>query len=119
MDNTVKLWDARTGASRGALEGHSDWIYAVAFSPDGQLLASASQDNTVRLWDSRTGASCGTLEGQSKSVEALAFSPDGRLLAASWDNTVRLWDLRTGAFFDLLTIYREMTCRATMYSHVT
>ncbi|KAF8540104.1 vegetative incompatibility protein HET-E-1 [Trichophaea hybrida] len=97
-DNTVRLWDTSTGASRGTLEGHSDSVRAVAFSPDSQLLASASDDNTVRLWDPSTGASRGTLEGHSRSVSAVAFSPDNQLLAsASNDNIIRLWDPSTGA----------------------
>ena len=65
-DETVRLWDAGTGAARGTLEGHSSYVSSVAFSPDGKLVASGSDDKTVRLWDAGTGAARGTLEGHSE-----------------------------------------------------
>jgi WD40 repeat protein len=58
----VRLWDAITGAWKQTLEGHEDWVHAVAFSPDGKVLASAAA-KTVRLWDAITGAWKQTLEG--------------------------------------------------------
>jgi WD40 repeat protein len=79
------------------LEGHCLGVLAVAFSPDGKLLASGSHDETVGLWDLATGASLQTLKGHSERVNAVAFSPDGKLLASgSSDKTVRLWDQATG-----------------------
>jgi WD40 repeat protein len=97
-NDTVKLWDSRTGASYSTLKGHSGLVNTVVFSPNGQLLASASDDYTVRLWDSRTGALRSTLEGHSGRVSAVVFSLDGQLLAsASSDNTVKQWDSRTRA----------------------
>ena len=74
--------------------GHTSVINSVAFSPDGNTLASGSRDWTIRLWDTRTGQHKKTLAGHKGVVNSVAFSPDGTTLASgSEDDTILLWDL--------------------------
>jgi WD40 repeat protein len=81
-----------------AARGHDSWVYGVAFSPRGDLIATASWDQTARIWDAATGACLATLAGHAGTVEAVAFSPSGALLATvSSDATARLWDAASGA----------------------
>ena len=97
--NTVRLWDAATGQPLGpALRGHTSLVAAVAFSPDGTRIASASDDNTIRLWDAKSAQPIGApLKGHEGSVTGIAFSPDGsRIVSSSADETIRFWDARTG-----------------------
>ncbi|KAJ9601892.1 hypothetical protein H2200_013607 [Cladophialophora chaetospira] len=91
------LGSIRTGECQHTLEGHSDGVRSVVFSPDGSRVASGSYDNTVRIWDIQTGECQHTLEGHSKGVYSVVFSPDGsRVASGSDDNTVRIWDIQTG-----------------------
>src|SRR5690242_16035002 len=81
------------------LAGHTGLVHAVAFSPDGKILATASFDNTVKLWDYASGKEINTLKGHTAPVYSPAFNPAGTILAsAGQDNTIRLWNPADGKF---------------------
>jgi WD40 repeat protein len=54
-DGKARIWDARSGALRATLAGHTGWIEWVAFNPDGRRLVTGSSDGTARVWDARLG----------------------------------------------------------------
>ncbi|MEO0457057.1 MAG: hypothetical protein AAF152_10835 [Cyanobacteria bacterium P01_A01_bin.114] len=112
-DGTVKLWRLEgaevepslpSGQSSTTslftlyktLEGHQEAVWAAAFSPDGEMLATAGRDRTVHIWQ-RDGTLVRQLEGHQAAVWSLDFSPDGRfLVSASEDCSVRVWDWQKG-----------------------
>ena len=105
----IWLYDAHTGVELALITGHTAYVYCIAFSPDGQTLASGSRDSTIRLWNIQTRRRKATLIGHISRVKAVAFSPDGNTLASTGiDDTVRLWDLRIRKLKKTLTGHTDM-----------
>ena len=97
----VALFDAATGRTVASQDGLADIARAVAFSPDGQLLAAGGghpqQSGEVRIWKTAELRPLTSIEGHADTIQALAFSPDGKTLAtASYDKEIKLWDSATG-----------------------
>nr|WP_228035597.1 serine/threonine-protein kinase [Oculatella sp. LEGE 06141] len=97
LDDTIKIWNFKTGELLSTLKGHVKAVNTIAISPDGKLLISGSDDYTLKLWNLHTGALLRTLTGHSRDVNTVAITPDGKLLASGGeDRTIRLWQLNSG-----------------------
>jgi len=92
-DGRIAIWTPGNTQPDAVLEGHTAPIAALAVSPDGATLASASWDQTVRLWPLAGGVPR-VLDGHTQNVNGVAFAPDGRtLVSVSYDQSVRVWPL--------------------------
>jgi RNA polymerase sigma factor (sigma-70 family) len=109
----VALWDTATGKVRTVLEGHTELVQSLAFSPDGKRLASASHDKTVKVWDTATGKEVRSfaVTDDRGCAMSVTFSPDGKTLAVGYakgpgDEGVKLMEVATGTEVGSLAGFR-------------
>ena len=91
----LKIYATKDGKLLHSIKKHTDWLTAVAFSPDGKYLATADRAGGVVVWEGATGREFNTLAGHKAPVTALAFMP-GVLASASTDGKIALWDVKEG-----------------------
>lgn len=129
-DDTGQQWNTQIGRPFNTLHGHTKAVTCVAFSPDNQQLATASDDTTIKLWDAQTGETLHTLQGHLDPVRFISFSPNSKKIASASvktfshrdplglelieeDTAVRLWDTQTGELLNSLHGHTAtLTCLA-------
>jgi hypothetical protein len=116
----IKLWEASTGRCLRDFTGHTNAVRAVAFSHDGQRLATASHDHTTKIWDIESGEEVLTLKGHNGVCWTVAFSPNGEWIATGGaDKQVILWNARDGNQVRTLTKHQGIVGHVTFSSDGT
>ncbi|EJF58710.1 WD40 repeat-like protein [Dichomitus squalens LYAD-421 SS1] len=102
---TIRVLDTGTRQELMLLKAHEDLVRDVAFSPDGQLLLSASDDETMKVWDAHTGAVVQSLMGHEDPVRSVCFSPSGKYVVSTFDEGAmpRVWRTSDGSCFATLS----------------
>jgi WD40 repeat protein len=111
-DQTIRIWDARSGKIQLTFYSGSFSLSDLAYSPDGSQLAIASYDRTARIWDASNGEQLRTFIGHTDAVYGISFSPDGnRIATSSADRTARIWETNSEALILTLTGHTEQVNR--------
>jgi WD40 repeat protein len=119
-DGAIQLWDFNKITSsplspKISLQAHRGMASALAFSLDGQLIASTGSDRLIKIWDAFTGEQLQILAGHTDYVQQLLFIDDRTILSQSYDKTIRQWDVITGEwkiFFAMDLQYLIVLCRS-------
>ncbi|MHC5746560.1 MAG: nSTAND1 domain-containing NTPase [Nostoc sp.] len=115
-DETIKLWNTTDDSLITIRNSHDYSVHALAYSPDGRILASASFDKTIKFWNTTDGSLVLILKGHGDQVFAITYSPDGKTLASgSKDRTIKLWNTADGSLVNSLNSHDD-TVRAVTYS---
>ncbi|MFB2891600.1 CHAT domain-containing protein [Aerosakkonemataceae cyanobacterium BLCC-F50] len=94
-DHTIKIWDVETKKCQKTIQGYTNRIWSVSFSPCGTKIVSGSEDNKIRLWNLGSKKCIHKLDKHTDWIWSVVFSPDGKMIASgSEDNTIRLWKLK-------------------------
>src|SRR5262249_27427587 len=106
----VTLWDAATGKLQHTLK-QTNFVNAVAFSPDGKMVASSTGGEVIQVWGVEKGEELVSLKCSKRCPRTVAFSPDRKLVASGGpDGRVRLWDVRTGELHEVLQGHSAEVC---------
>ncbi|MYB64737.1 hypothetical protein F4X73_08605 [Candidatus Poribacteria bacterium] len=88
-----RIFNPKSIQPKYTFQGNQQEVTALAFSPDGKILASSGEGLDINLWNTESGSKLLTLTGDRSSIDNLVFSPDGNMLASAYYSTVYLWDL--------------------------
>jgi len=109
----LPIWDLEGNQPPRVLEGHTDWVLAVALTADGKRAVSGSDDRTLRVWDLEGNQPPRVLEGHTGWVTAVALTADGkRAVSGSHDGTLRVWDLERRSCLTVFTCDSGVLCCA-------
>jgi WD40 repeat protein len=105
-DETIKIWDIKSGKCIKTLYGHTGSVNSIVITSDGKTIISGSNDKTIRLWDIKSGKCINILEGHTSYVFSLIITPNREIIiSGSSDLSIKLWDIKSGECIKTLKDY--------------